>query len=342
MLDFRSDTVTQPTEEMRKAMYDAPVGDDVYGDDPSMNELQSYAAELTGMEAAIYACSGTMGNLMAMMAHCRRGDGAMMGVRSHTWINEAGNVASLAAAMPFPLDDATGCPSPEAIRDAYKPNDNVHYAHTTLLILENTHNLAGGVPIDVDTFSRAVGAARELGMAVHVDGARIFDAVAYFGVDVRRYTSLVDSIQICLSKGLGAPMGSILCGRRELIDAARKHRKALGGGQRQSGIAAAAGLIALRDMRERLKEDHRNAAALAHLLADAGAGVEELPHRTNMVYFNLAEGHCDAAMLTARCKARGLLIGAAGPRRVRMVTHLGLDEGSVRRAVEIVREELPL
>jgi threonine aldolase len=341
-LDFRSDTVTQPTDAMREAMYRAPVGDDVYGDDPSMNELQDYAAELLGTEAAIYACSGTMGNLMALLSHCERGDGVLMGINSHTWKNEAGNVAGIAGVMPFPVDDSSGCPTPESIRSAYLPSGNVHYAHTTLLALENTHNSAGGVPIPVDVFAAAAREARSLGLKVHVDGARIFDAAVYFGADVKEYASEADSIQFCLSKGLGAPMGSILCGTAGFVERARRRRKALGGGQRQSGIAAAAGLVALRDMRGRLAEDHKNAALLASLLSDAGLAVESVTHRTNMVYFALPGFISDTGDFTGRCARKGLLLGAAGERRIRMVTHVGLDERSVRDAVDVIKEALSL
>jgi threonine aldolase len=339
ILDFRSDTVTKPTETMRRAMRDAPVGDDVYGDDPTMNELQDYAARLLGMEAAIFACSGTMGNLMALMSHCNRGEGVLMGANSHTWKNECGNVAGIAGVMPFPVDDSTGCPSIESVRKTYLPSGNVHYARTVLLTLENTHNNAGGVPIPIDVFGAVALEAKEMGLKTHVDGARIFDAAAYFGVDVREYSSKVDSIQFCLSKGLGAPMGSILCGSSEFIERARRHRKALGGGQRQSGIAAAAGVVALRDMRGRLSEDHKNAALLAGLLRDIGLAVEDVPHRTNMVYFALP---CACRSFTGLCADKGLLLGAAGEGRFRMVTHVGLDECDVRNAAGFIKEVLSL
>ena len=336
-LDFRSDTVTKPTEEMRRAMASASVGDDVYGDDPTVNELQRYAAELTGMEAALYVCSGTMGNLAAMMSHCARGDGVLMGVGSHTWKNEAGNAAFIAGVMPYPLDDSAGLPTEESIKSSYQPLGNVHYAHTTMMSIENTHNSAGGLPSEAERVASVASLARDMGMTVHIDGARIFDAVAFFGNDVRDYTRHVDSIQICLSKGLGAPMGSILCGERDFIDRARKYRKALGGGQRQTGIAAAAGLIALRDMRSRLADDHKNAVLLAALLQDCGYDVEPADKRTNMVYFKLGTKYSDAAAFVDMCGERGLLLGAAGPKRIRMVTHIGLDGESVRQAAEILK-----
>lgn len=318
-------------------MASAAVGDDVYGDDPTVNELQEYAAGLTGMEAALYVCSGTMGNLVSLMSHCARGDGVLMGVGSHTWQNEAGNAAFVAGVMPYPLDDSSGLPTEESIRASYQPKGNVHRARTTLITLENTHNSAGGVPSDVGSFVRVTELARDMGLRIHLDGARIFDAVAYFGNDVRDYARNVDSLQICLSKGLAAPMGSILCGGRDFIDGARRYRKAVGGGQRQVGVAAAAGLIALRDMRGRLSEDHKNASLLASLLSDAGYGVEPAERRTNMVYFRPRAGGGDANLLAAGCAERGLLVGVAGPGRIRMVTHIGVGEDSVRKAAEILK-----
>lgn len=337
IFDFRSDTVTKPTLAMREAMAKAEVGDDVYGDDPSVNELQAYAAELLGMEAALYACSGTMGNLLALLSLCARGEGVMMGINSHTWKNEGGGIALYGGLMPYPLDDASGIPSIESMHKFFQPEGNVHYAPTKLLALENTHNMAGGVPISPAVFSPVAHEAHRMGMKVHLDGARIFDACAYCDVDVKEYTSQVDSIQVCLSKGLGAPMGSLLCGRKEMIETAKKYRKSLGGGQRQVGIAAAAGLVALRDMRGRLKEDHANAALLADLLQQAGIDVESVPARTNMVYFTLRQGQPSAETVIARCGEKGLLLGAAAERRLRMVTHVGLDERTVRDAVEIVK-----
>lgn len=337
-LDFRSDTVTKPTEAMRAAMASAEVGDDVYGDDPTVNELQDYAASLTGMEAALYVCSGTMGNLVSVMSHCARGEGVLMGTRSHTWKNEAGNVAFLAGVMPYPLDDSSGLPSKESVKSSYQPKGNVHCANTVLLTLENTHNAAGGLPAEAGEFADIAALARDMGLKIHVDGARIFNAAAYFGNDVGDYARHADSIQICLSKGLGAPMGSVVCGTRSFVERARKYRKALGGGQRQTGIAAAAGLIALKSMRDRLADDHKNAAALAEGLAGAGYDVEQTPRRTNMVYFNIGENHGDAGTFAQRCAERGLLIGAAGRGRIRMVTHLGVDGNSVAGAINILKD----
>jgi threonine aldolase len=337
-LDFRSDTVTKPTDAMREAMASANVGDDVYGDDPTVNELQDYAAGLTGMEAALFVCSGTMGNLVSLMSHCARGDGVLMGVGSHTWKNEAGNAAFIAGVMPYPIDDSSGLPTEESIKSSYQPKGNVHYSNTTLMALENTHNTAGGIPSSAERFSRIASFARGMSLKIHLDGARIFDAVTFFGNDVRDYTRHVDSVQICLSKGLGAPMGSIVCGGRGFIESARKYRKALGGGQRQVGIAAAAGLIALRDMRGRLADDHKNANLLAALLSGCGYDVEPAERRTNMVYFRAGDKSGGEAELARKCRDEGLLVGVAGPGRIRMVTHFGVDAAAVKRAAEILKK----
>lgn len=340
MLDFRSDTVTRPTETMRQAMARAEVGDDVYGDDPTVNELQAYAARLLGMEDALYVPSGTMGNLLALMSHCERGEGVMMGVRAHTWKNEGGGPAFLAGLMPYPLDDEDGIPRIESIDAAFLPEGNVHFAATKLLALENTHNAAGGAALSPGDITRVARHARSLGMKVHIDGARIFNACAYYDADVAEYTREVDSIQVCLSKGLCAPMGSLLCGSGEFIARARKYRKAMGGGQRQVGIAAAAGLVALRDMRGRLKEDHARAALLADLLSSSGVDVDYVASRTNMVHISLSEKGLDSAAAVELCRGRNLLLGATGPRRLRMVTHHDVDERAVRAAAAIVAETI--
>ena len=330
--------MTKPIPQMREAMSKALVGDDVYGDDPTVNELEEYAADLLGVEAALFVCSGTMGNLIAIMTHCARGEGIMMGVNAHTWKYEAGNVAALAGVMPYPLDDADGLPTVKSIEKSYQPDGNIHLAHTVLLALENTHNEAGGIPIATAAFKEVASFARSKGLRLHLDGARLFNTCSYFGVDAKDYASEVDTVQICLSKGLGAPMGSLLCGGRSFINRARKFRKGLGGAQRQSGIAAAAGLIALRDMRDRLSLDHANASLLADLLSDIGLAVERVSARTNMVFFGIEDLSFETEALIESCKKRGLLIGSAGNKRMRMVTHLDVNDSDVKRAVEIISE----
>lgn len=339
-LDFRSDTVTCPTIAMRKAMAEAAVGDDVYGEDPTVNELQAYAAELTGKEDALFVTSGTMGNLVSVLTHCKRGDGAVLGLLSHIYNFEGGGLSALGGVLPLVTDDHNGIPSPEGIREAFRSADNVHHAPARLLCLENTHNRAGGVAIAPEVFKKAAEEGRRLGLAIHLDGARLFNATTAFKVEATEYTKWVDSVQICLSKGLSAPVGSIVCAGKDFIKEARHWRKRVGGGLRQAGVLAAAGLIALREMRNRLFEDHENASLLASLLEEGGVQVEPCENRTNMVFFDLPADGVDTKELMERCKTRGLLIGEAGERRVRMVTHVDVTERAVREAARIVIEEV--
>ncbi len=337
-MDFRSDTVTRPSAEMREVIAHAAVGDDIYGDDPSSNALCEYAAEITGKEAAIYACSGTMGNLLAFVSAGRHGESVLAGTRSHVWCSEVGGLAAVAGLCPYPLDDADGIPAPGDLSPANRADGNIHHPSTTILALENTHNYAGGVAVSPERFALTAREGRRLGFHVHLDGARIFNAAVKFGVDVKEFTGEVDSVQFCLSKGLGAPLGSMLCGTRGFIEKAGKWRKRLGGAQRQVGIAAAAGLYALKNNIPRLAEDHENARLLAELLRKAGINVEETPSMTNMVFFPLGEGDAGDAEFEKRCLDRGLLAHIVSPRRVRFVTHMDVDREDVERAAAIVAE----
>ncbi len=339
VMDFRSDTTTRPTPEMMAAIAGAQVGDDVFKDDPTVNELQETAAALLGTESALYVASGTMGNLVAILTHCVPGDCALVGTMSHIWLNEGGGIASLAGVMPTPLDDSRGIPDVAEVRAKAVRDNNVHHPWPSLLCLENTHNFSGGTAIDPETFAAVTKVGRELGLKVHLDGARLFNACALFGVDPKRYAASVDTVQICLSKGLGAPMGSLLCGPTAFVDRARFWRKRLGGGQRQVGISAAAGLVALKTMRDRLAEDHENANLLARLLAEAGFEVERVPNSTNMVFFKLGGKFADSPTLEARCRAKGLLLHGNTVTRMRMVTHYNVNADDVRAAVEIIRQE---
>lgn len=336
IMDFRSDTVTKPSEEMRRVIASAEVGDDIYGDDPSSNALAAYAAEITGKEAAIYVCSGTMGNLIAFAAAGRHGESVLAGRRSHVWNSEVGGLSAIAGLCPYPLNDDLGVPSPEEIAAGGKTDGDVHHADTTILALENTHNYAGGIAVPPADFAAAARAGRRRGFHVHLDGARIFNAAVYHGVDVREFTKEADTVQFCLSKGLGAPLGSMLCGTRGFIERAVKWRKRLGGAQRQLGIAAAAGLYALKHNVSRLAEDHRNAARLAELLRKAGIDVENTPNMTNMVFFPMPEGSVPDAEFEKRCLDEELLVNVIEPRRVRLVTHLDVDGEDVERAAAIV------
>lgn len=336
-IDLKSDTVTRPSKAMREAMFNAEVGDDVYGEDPTVNLLQEKAAAIMGMEASIFLPSGTMGNLAAILAHCGRGEGAIIGVNSHIYINEGGGLAALGGVVPLTVDDSSGLVPPSEIDDNCRPV-NVHFAPARLLCLENTHNRCGGLAASPAEMKVSADGARKHGLAVHIDGARIFNAAAAWKCDVKEYASLADSIQFCLSKGLGAPIGSMLCGSKAYIGRALHWRKKLGGGLRQAGIMAAAGVYALDNNTARLSEDHENAALIAKGLSDGGLEVEKISVPTNMVYF-----HAPAAAagdLHVRCAEKGLLFNAAAGGRIRLVTHIDVSREQALRAVEIILEEV--
>lgn len=340
IMDFRSDTVTKPTEEMRAVIASAEVGDDIYEDDPSSNALCEYAAELTGKEAAIYVCSGTMGNLIAFATAGRAGESLLAGKRSHVWCSEVGGFSAIAGLCPYPLTDDEGIPEPSELAAASRADGDIHHPDTTILSLENTHNYTGGLAVSPERFALTAREGKRLGFHVHLDGARIFNAAVFYGVDVAEFTREVDSVQFCLSKGLGAPLGSMLCASRDFIERAKKWRKRLGGAQRQVGIAAAAGLYALKNNIGRLAEDHANARLFAELLKKGGVEVEEYPNMTNMVFFPLRDGEASDADFEARCLEKGLLTHMISPRRARFVTHLDVDREDVERAAEIVLEAL--
>lgn len=338
IMDFRSDTVTKPTKEMRDVIAAAEVGDDIYEDDPSSNALAAYAAELTGKEAALYACSGTMGNLLAFVTAGKQGESLLAGKRSHVWNAEVGGFSAIAGLCPYPLDDDEGVPNVCDIAAANRADGNIHHPDTSILALENTHNYTGGIAVAPERFAAAAGEGRRLGFHVHLDGARIFNASVYYGVDVKEYTKEVDSVQFCLSKGLGAPLGSMLCGTRVFIENAKKWRKRLGGAQRQVGIAAAAGLYALKHNIPRLAEDHANAKLLANLLTKGGVPVEPTPNMTNMVFFPMPEGSVSDEEFEKRCESRGLILHMISPRRARLVTHMDVDRDDVERAAAVILE----
>lgn len=287
-IDFRSDTVSWPTPQMREAMATATVGDDVYGEDPTVLELEATAAEMMGKEAAVFVSSGTMGNLVAILSHTTRGDEAIMGEDSHTYCSEAGGMATLGGVMPRPLPtDPCGRMNVAQIEDTISP-DNPHYAKTSLILVENSYGQKYGYPIEPDYFADVREVASRHGLAVHMDGARVFNAAVALEVDVKEIVQHVDSVTFCLSKALSAPVGSILCGSDAFIHRARRNRKVLGGGTRQAGVLAAAGLVSLNTMVGRLAEDHRRAKMLADGLAKIPCiRVEPDRVRTNMVFFDL-------------------------------------------------------
>jgi threonine aldolase len=341
-IDLRSDTVTKPTPEMREAMAEAEVGDDVYGDDPTLNRLEELAADTLGKEAGVFVPSGTMGNLTALLVHCQRGEEVIVGSRSHIYLNEAGGMSALGGIMPNPIPNQNnGTLAPDDILGAIRTED-VHHPITRLICLENTQNACGGIPLTVEYICQVGELAHSRGLSLHMDGARIFNAAAALHVDVKDLVAPADSVMFCLSKGLSSPVGSILVGTKKFIARARHVRKMLGGGMRQVGILAAAGIISLERMTKRLGEDHERAKRLANALREIKGIVldEDAPH-TNMIYFNLAE-HVpfDENFVCERMSGYGVLVDWASPRRFRLVTHYWIDDQAVDRTVEAFRQVL--
>ncbi|MFK3969332.1 low-specificity L-threonine aldolase [Pseudomonas sp. NPDC087358] len=328
VIDLRSDTVTQPTEGMRQAMARAPLGDDVYGEDPTVNKLESWLAERLGFAAALFVPTGTMSNLLGLMAHCERGDEYIVGQQAHTYKYEGGGAAVLGSIQPQPLDNQLDGSLDLAQVAAAIKADDFHFARTRLLALENTMQ---GKVLPLAYLQAARELTREKGLGLHLDGARLYNAAIKLGVDARDITQHFDSVSVCLSKGLGAPIGSVLCGSRELIAKARRLRKMVGGGMRQAGLLAAAGLYALEHQVERLADDHANAAFLAKALGELGFEVE--PVQTNMVYVQIGER---AEQLKAFCAARGIVLSAAP--RLRMVTHLDASAAQMEQVVAAFAE----
>jgi threonine aldolase len=333
--DFRSDTVTKPTPEMREAMENAVVGDDVYGEDPTINLLQETAAKRMGMEAGLFVPSGTMGNLIAVLAHCGRGDEVILGKTAHTFLYEVGGISALGGVHSRQLDvQPDGTLALEDVEMSIRGED-VHNPATKLITIENTHNRGGGVAIGVEYTQKLAALAKKNKISFHIDGARIFNAAVWLGVEVSEIASPADSITFCLSKGLSAPVGSVLCGSADFIFRARKFRKQLGGGMRQAGIIASAGLISLDKMVDRLKEDH----ALAKTIVD---GLNKIPlinidvaaQHTNMIFFNL---HDDAKItdkeFVSKMAERQVLLSGVSKRRFRMVTHCWVGEEAGEVAV---------
>ena len=316
-IDLRSDTVTRPTEEMRAAMAAAQVGDDVYGEDTTIGALEEMGAVLLGKEAALFVASGTMGNLLAVLTGCQRGSEIIMEEQMHMFWYEVAGIAALAGVQIRTLPGNRGVVSVADLRGAIRTED-IHYPRTAMFCMENTHNRAGGTVMSLEQM-RALGtAAREAGLWVHTDGARIFNAAAYLNIDPRELAACTDSMMFCLSKGLAAPVGSLLVGPKDFILRARKYRKMLGGGMRQAGVLAAPGLIALKKMRLRLAEDHKTARKLAEGLARLGAGIDLGTVQTNIVRFSVPGS---ASEFVAKLAAQDILANATGPDSIRFVTH---------------------
>ncbi len=335
VIDLRSDTVTLPSDEMRRAIAEAPLGDDVLGEDPTVRRLEAMAAERTGKEAAVLVSSGTMSNLVAIMAHCERGDEAIAGSESHILHYEVASAAGVAGVqLRAAKNDARGRLDPAEVESLIR-GENIHYPRTALVCLENTQNRCGGAVISLDDTEELAAIAHRHGARVYIDGARIFNASVALDVPVAELAAPADSIGFCLSKGLGAPVGSVLCGSEEFIARARKMRKMVGGGMRQGGIIAAAGIYALERMVDRLAEDHSNAKALAR-------GIAELPMveldpdsvETNIVIFDVRG---DWMAFHRAIKQAGVLVSIYGNARMRMVTHYGIERADIAEALERVR-----
>jgi threonine aldolase len=350
MIDLRSDTVTQPTPAMREAMAHAAVGDDVYGEDPTINRLQEMAAELVGQEAGLFVPSGTMGNLVAILAHCQRGDEVILGNKAHTYLYEAGGISALGGVHSCQLTNLPdGTLEIDAIEAAIRPDD-AHHPVSRLIALENTHNRCGGVALTAAYTEAVSNLARQHGLRLHLDGARIFNAAVAQGVRARDLTAMTDSVTFCLSKGLCAPVGSVLCGSHAFIHQAHRIRKQLGGGMRQAGILAAAGIVALETMIDRLAEDHRRARMLADgLRLIPGLELDPAIPPTNMVFLNLTQegagiqspqdgGISPAGRVAARLKKYGVQVGLAGSCRFRLVTHYWITDRHIQETLAAFRE----
>ena len=339
MIDLRSDTVTQPTQNMRHAMASAQVGDDVFGEDPTINRLEQIAAETLGKEAGLFVTSGTMANLVSELAHCARGEEMILGDQAHSFFYEQGGSAAVGGIHPRTLPNRSdGTMALADIEAAIRP-DNIHFPRTRLIMLENTHNRCSGQPLSVDYLHSVRELANRFDLKIHIDGARLFNAAAALEVSVADLAAPADSVSICLSKGLAAPVGSLVCGSRSFIDRARRARKLLGGGMRQAGVIAAAGMVALKEMTQRLSEDHANAHALAVGLGRIdGISLDPEQIRTNIVYFRITRDDLSAEQFAEALGNKGIRLLAAGPGLCRAVTHYQISSEAITAALQAVKE----
>ncbi len=335
-IDLRSDTVTLPTGAMRRAMAEARLGDDVFGEDPSVRRLEERAAAFAGKEAALFVPSGTMANLVSLLTHCGRGDEFIVGDQAHIFYYEQGGSAQVGGIHPRTVANRPdGTLDLEAVRHAVRADD-VHFPRSRLIALENTHNRCSGSPLPPEYLKKVADLAADHGLAVHVDGARIFNAAAALGVTVKALAENADSLSFCLSKGLAAPVGSLVCARRDFIARARRQRKVLGGGMRQAGVLAAAGLVALETMTDRLVEDHANAQRLARgLAAMPGVRIDPATVRTNIVYVDFEPSAPPLTATVARLAEHNVRVLATGPSQIRAVTHFGITDEDIARALVV-------
>jgi threonine aldolase len=338
-VDLRSDTLTMPTPDMRRAMADAELGDDVFGEDPTINRLEERAARLMGKEAAVFVATGTMGNLLGVLSLARSGQEVIADADSHLFMSEGAGTAALGGVQVRQVPTEKGVMSAGQVRAAVRPTDDYHAPLTAAVCVEDTHNRHGGVVWPLESLRAVRQAADEHGLSVHMDGARVFNAAVALGVTVGEIAAVADTVTFCVSKGLGAPVGSVLCGPPETIDRARRWRKAVGGGWREAGVLAAAGLWALDHMVDRLVDDHANARTLAEGLAELpGVSIDLSRVQTNIVRFEVAG--MSARDFASACGARGVLGGASGGSAVRFVTHFGIEAEDVQRALAVCSEVL--
>ena len=337
VVDLRSDTVTKPTQKMREAMMNAAVGDDCYGEDPTVNALEELAAEKLSKEAAMYVPTGTMGNTAAIMTHVRAGDAVVMEPECHIYYYEMGNVSSLVGALPILIQGEGGCPDVDMVEKML--HETRHRPPITLICLENTHNRAGGRVVPVEKMKAIHDLARKFDVPVHLDGARVFNAATALDVDVQEIVKYVDSVMFCLSKGLSAPVGSMLVGTADFIQKARVARTRLGGGMRQAGIIAAAGLVALQEMVDRLGEDHDNARILAKGLAKIeGININLANVDTNMVIIDTKPLGMKAAEIAGKLSDQNVKVSIYGMYTIRLVTNKDVDRDGISRAIEAFRK----
>lgn len=336
-IDLRSDTVTLPTQEMREAMYKAEVGDDVYGEDPTINKLEEMAADMLGKEDAMFVTSGTQGNQVCVMTHTRPGEEIILEEKCHIITYEVGGLGYLSGVQARLIKGKHGAMNPEDIEAAIR-EDDIHQPRTSLICVENTHNRAGGTVIPMDILRRTYELAHEHGISVHMDGARIFNAATYLKVPVKEIAKYADSVMFCLSKGLCAPVGSIVVGSKEFISRARKFRKMMGGGLRQAGFLAAAGIVALEKMTKRLQEDHDNARLLAEgLNTIPGIKIDMDTVQTNIVICDIGGLNMTGSELSRRLFEKGIRVNGGNSPSVRFVTHHGIEKQDVEKAIEAVK-----
>ena len=340
MIDLRSDTVSMPTTEMKQFMFHAPIGDDVYGEDPSINELQEYAADLFNKESALFVPSGTMANLISVLAHCDRGDEVILGNKSHIFVYEAGGISAYGGIHSHQLNNNDdGTININDIQDSVRNYNDAHYAKSKLLCLENTHNMCYGTPINTDYFKSVALIAENNNLKVHIDGARIFNAAVYLNNTVSELAKEADSLSCCLSKGLSCPTGSLILGDKHFIKKAHRIRKSLGGGMRQAGIFASAGIFALKNMINRLDDDHNNAKIIAHNLSNIDnikINVEKI--KTNIVFFYLEKENLSDNEFINQLINNNIKIDPKGNRKFRIATHSGFDSNDINRVSEIINQ----